>query len=131
MPRIDGANALGKVTTFSVRAPRSMIAIERGEGQVGADAEVDASTRAERSKQARKQALLCVERAYKHLFQVEDIDLRASSLDPAKRREVFKTRQELLTLTLTELHISLTEAMPEDEDAAVRWMGMEKMGQRT
>jgi hypothetical protein len=119
VPRIDGENALGKITTFSVRAPRSMIAIVRGEGTAESDVEADLTSRLERANHARKQALLLVEQAYVRLFQVEDIDLKASELSNAERREVFQTRQELILQALGALHVTVSDKMPHDEEAAV------------
>lgn len=119
VPRIDGENALGKITTFSVRAPRSMIAIVRGEGTAESDMEADVTSRLERANHARKQALLLVEQAYVRLFQVEDIDLKASELSNAERREVFQTRQELISQALGALHVTVSDKMPRDEEAAV------------
>lgn len=154
VPRLDAANALGNVTVFSVRAPRTLISIARGddddEGEDSGTPGVDAASRAERVQQSRKKALARIERAFTavmqvrtqkkkkaeffifsfhniHWFvffnffsQVEDIDLRAATLRPEERREIFNTRQALLQQALDELSITADANSDEDPKEIVR-----------
>lgn len=72
VPRVDTANALGNVTVFSVRAPRTLISVARGEEtEADSAAENDAASRAERVKQSRKKALLHIEAAFSCVMQVK------------------------------------------------------------